>query len=273
MRSVCGTAALAAFDMSTELRTRAVVGMGLIVLALGALLAGGVIFWMLLATAGVLMQGEWAALTGATADQRKASMFAISIPLALLCPLAAGIDWPVFVAAVAAFFFVAITSRNGALALGIPYVCVPIASLQFLRAEPPYAYGLLLALWALALVWATDIGAYFAGRSIGGPKLAPRVSPSKTWSGLAGGVLAALVIGFLLYRFAGLPIQLAAASGLLAVAAQLGDLLESAMKRRAGVKDSGTLLPGHGGVMDRLDGVVAAAPLAALLYILLVRGA
>ena len=175
------------------------------------------------------------------------------------------------IAGAAAFFFIAFTSRNVVLALGVPYICVPITALLFLRGQQPYAYGLLLAFWALGLVWATDIGAYFAGRSIGGPKLAPRISPSKTWSGLAGGVLAALVLGFLLHRFAGLPIQLAAASGLLAVAAQLGDLLESAMKRRAGVKDSGTLLPGHGGVMDRLDGVVAAAPLAALCYAVLAQ--
>jgi phosphatidate cytidylyltransferase len=259
--------------MTSELRTRSIVGVALIAMALGAPLAGGIIFWMLLATAGVLMQGEWGDLTRATPEQRKAAMFAVSIPLALLCPLAAGIDWPVLMAGAAAFFFVAFTSRNPALALGIPYICVPITALMFLRGEPPYAYGLLLAFWALGLVWATDIGAYFAGRSIGGPKLAPKVSPSKTWSGLAGGVLAALLLGFLLHRFAGLPIQLAAASGLLAVAAQLGDLLESHMKRRAGVKDSGTLLPGHGGVLDRLDGVVAAAPLAALLYLLLVQGA
>jgi phosphatidate cytidylyltransferase len=143
-------------------------------------------------------------------------------------------------------------------------------ALIFLRQQEPDNFGLLLAFWALALVWATDIGAYFSGRAIGGPKLAPRVSPSKTWAGLGGGVLAALVLGFVLHRFAGLPIQLAAASGLLAVAAQLGDLLESAMKRRAGVKDSGSLLPGHGGVMDRLDGVATAAPLAALLYLFLV---
>ncbi|HUD93736.1 phosphatidate cytidylyltransferase [Sphingobium sp.] len=258
--------------MTSELRTRTIVGVALIAVALGALLAGGLLFWLLLVVAGVLMQGEWGDLTGANPEQRKAAMFAVSIPLALLCPLAAGIDWPVLMAGAAAFFFVAFTSRNMKLALGIPYICVPITALQLLRAEQPYAYGLLLAFWALSLVWATDIGAYFAGRSIGGPKLAPRISPSKTWSGLAGGVLAALVLGFLLHRFAGLPIQMAAASGLLAVAAQLGDLLESHMKRRAGVKDSGTLLPGHGGVMDRLDGVVSTAPLAALLYLILVQG-
>ncbi|WP_088185430.1 phosphatidate cytidylyltransferase [Sphingobium sp. Z007] len=258
--------------MTSELRTRSIVGVALIAVALGALLSGGLIFWTLLVIAGVLMQGEWGDLTGATPEQRKAAMFAVSIPLALLCPYAAGIDWPVLIAGAAAFFFVLFTSRSLKLALGIPYVCLPIVALLFLRGQAPYAYGLLLAFWALGLVWATDIGAYFAGRSIGGPKLAPRVSPSKTWAGLAGGVLAALVLGFLLHRFAGLPIQLAAASGILAVAAQLGDLLESYMKRRAGVKDSGTLLPGHGGVMDRLDGVATAAPLAALLYILLGQG-
>ena len=195
-------------------------------------------------------------------------MFAVSVPLALLCPLAAGLSWTAFTLAVAAFFFVVLVTRSARLSLGIFYVFVPVMALIILRQQQPG--GLLLAFWTLSLVWATDIGAYFAGRSIGGPKLAPRVSPSKTWAGLGGGVLAALILGFVLHRFAGLPIQLAAASGLLAVAAQLGDLLESAMKRRAGVKDSGTLLPGHGGVMDRLDGVVAAAPLAAALYLLLV---
>lgn len=258
--------------MASELRTRSAVGVALIAVTVGALLSGGIIFWILLSVAGVLMQGEWGSLTGASVDQRKAAMFAVSVPLALLCPLAAGIDWPVLIAAAAAFFFVALTSRNVKLACGIVYVCLPVVALQYLRVQPPYTYGLLLTFWALSLVWATDIGAYFAGRTIGGPKLAPRVSPSKTWSGLAGGVLAALVTGFLLHRFADLPVQLAAASGLLAVAAQLGDLFESAMKRRAGVKDSGTLLPGHGGVMDRLDGVVAAAPLAALCYMLLANG-
>ena len=254
--------------MSSELRTRAVVGLLLIALASAALYFGGFFFWLLLVIAGVLMQGEWADLTGASPEHRRLSMFAVSVPLALLCPLAAGLSWTAFTLAVAAFFFVVLVTRSARLSLGIFYVFVPVMALIFLRQQQPG--GLLLAFWTLSLVWATDIGAYFAGRSIGGPKLAPRISPSKTWAGLGGGVLAALILGFVLHRFAGLPIQLAAASGLLAVAAQLGDLLESAMKRRAGVKDSGTLLPGHGGVMDRLDGVVAAAPLAAVLYLLLV---
>ncbi|KEQ55287.1 phosphatidate cytidylyltransferase [Sphingobium chlorophenolicum] len=256
--------------MSSELRTRAIVGILLILVALAALFFGGFLFWTLLSVAGVLMQGEWGDLTGANPENRKLAMFAVSVPLAILCPAAAGVSWLAFGLMAAAFFFVALTSRSVKLALGVPYIVVPVMALLFLRGQAPDTIGLLLTLWALALVWATDIGAYFAGRSIGGPKLAPRVSPSKTWSGLGGGVLAALLVGFLLYRFAGLPVQLAAASGLLAVAAQLGDLFESSMKRRAGVKDSGTLLPGHGGVMDRLDGVVAAAPLAAACYMFLV---
>lgn len=256
--------------MSSELRIRTIVGLFLVFLASTALYFGGYAFWLLLVVAGVLMQGEWADLTSTGSEHRRMSMFAVSVPLALLCPLAAGVSWTTFTLIVAAFFFVMLTARSVRLALGIIYVCVPVMALIFLRQQQPAGLGLLLAFWALALVWATDIGAYFAGRAIGGPKLARRISPSKTWAGLGGGVVAALMLGFVLHRFAGLPSQLAAASGLLAVAAQLGDLLESAMKRHAGVKDSGNLLPGHGGVMDRLDGVATAAPLAALIYLFLV---
>ena len=255
--------------MASELRTRAIVGLALILVAIGALLAGGLLFWLLLVVAGVLMMGEWADLVAVSPEHKRLSMFAVSVPLAILCPLAAGVAPPAFILMVAAFAFLWIVTRALRLALGVIYVCLPVMALLFLRGESPQLWGLLLAFWALGLVWATDIGAYFAGRSLGGPKLAPRVSPSKTWSGLGGGVLAALLLGYALHLFAGLPAQLAAASGLLAVAAQLGDLLESWMKRRAGVKDSGTLLPGHGGVMDRLDGVVTAAPIAALLYLAL----
>jgi phosphatidate cytidylyltransferase len=255
--------------MGSELRTRTIVGLVLILLAVGALLAGGLLFWLLLVVAGVLMMGEWAALAGVSAEHKRLAMFTVSVPLAILCPLAAGVSWLGFVLMMAALFFILIVTRALRLALGVAYVCLPVMALLFLRGQSPQLWGLTLAFWALGLVWATDIGAYFAGRAIGGPKLAPRVSPSKTWAGLGGGVVAALLLGYALHLCAGLPAQLAASSGLLAVAAQLGDLLESWMKRRAGVKDSGTLLPGHGGVMDRLDGVVTAAPIAALLYLAL----
>ena len=248
-----------------DLRIRTTVGLALICLAVGALLAGGVIFWILTAVAGVLMMGEWADLAGARADQKRLSMFAVSVPLAILSPWAAGVSWFAFGLMMAAFFFVTAVTRSLRMGAGTFYVCLPIIALLYLRGQGPGATGLLLCFWALGLVWATDIGAYFAGRRFGGPKLAPRISPSKTWSGLAGGVAAALLFGFILHFWLGLPVRLAAACGILAVAAQGGDLFESSLKRRAGVKDSSNLLPGHGGVMDRLDGVVAAAPLAALL--------
>ena len=119
----------------------------------------------------------------------------------------------------------------------------------------------------MALVWACDTGAYFAGRAIGGPKLAPAISPNKTWAGFVGGVAAAGVFAALLLPL-GLAPPLAIATPLLAAIAQGGDLFESHLKRVAGVKDSGNLLPGHGGILDRLDGLVAVAPVAALLALL-----
>lgn len=241
---------------------RAAVGVALIALALAALFAGGALFWLLTAVAGVLMQAEWADLGKAGAQDRRLSLFAVSVPLAILSPFAAGPSYTAVALMAAAFLFVALICRSARLAAGVYYAAIPIFALLYLRDQP---HGLLLTFWALGLVWATDIGAFFVGRSIGGPKLAPSISPGKTWSGLGGGVVAALLFGFALHFWLGLPIRLAAASGLLAVAAQLGDLFESWLKRRAGVKDSGSLLPGHGGVLDRLDGVVTSAPIAALL--------
>ncbi|QUT04159.1 phosphatidate cytidylyltransferase [Sphingobium phenoxybenzoativorans] len=251
--------------MANELQTRATVGIALICVAIGSLLSGGVVFWILLSIAGVLMQAEWADLTRASAHGKRMSMFAVCVPLAIMSPWAAGPSFLAVGLALGGFLFALVAARSLMTAAGILYISLPVLALLFLREQLPNMNGLLLAFWALGLVWATDIGAYFAGRSIGGPKLAPSVSPSKTWAGLGGGVACALLFGFLLHISAGLPVRLAAASGILAVAAQGGDLFESWLKRRAGVKDSGTLLPGHGGVLDRLDGVATSAPLAALL--------
>ena len=130
--------------------------------------------------------------------------------------------------------------------------------------------GLAIILWLLAVIWATDIGAYFAGRGIGGPKLAPRISPKKTWAGLAGGMIAAGAVG----ATAAIVLDWPNAPGVilfsigLAVIAQGGDLMESAIKRAFKVKDSGSLIPGHGGLLDRLDGLMTAAPSVAAVALI-----
>jgi len=138
------------------------------------------------------------------------------------------------------------------------------------------AHGALELAWCLAVVWASDIGAYFVGRTLRGPKLAPRISPGKTWSGLAGGLAAAVVVGAgWTGAFAAAPSALRLGLAALAVAAAgaVGDLAESALKRYAGVKDSGHILPGHGGLFDRLDSVLFALPVAALLIGMMERPA
>lgn len=143
---------------------------------------------------------------------------------------------------------------------GLVYVAVPCACLVWLRSEPE---GGVLVLTILFIVWATDIGAYFAGRMIGGPKLAPAISPNKTWAGLGGGVVAAAIITAIATSFAPFPTRVSDGlliGGALAVLGQAGDLFESWLKRRAGVKDSGNLIPGHGGLLDRVDGLILTVP-------------
>ncbi|MBX6321213.1 MAG: phosphatidate cytidylyltransferase, partial [Rhodospirillaceae bacterium] len=143
--------------------------------------------------------------------------------------------------------------------VGVLYVGLSCLAILWLRAEP--AAGLATVLWLLALVWATDIAAFAAGRRRGGPKLAPAISPGKTWSGLAGGVAAAAAVGAAAawLRPGTGPAVLAALSAGLAVVEQLGDLFESAVKRRFGVKDSSAIIPGHGGFLDRVDGLMAVS--------------
>lgn len=146
-------------------------------------------------------------------------------------------------------------SRAALMLLGPVAILGAMAGLWFLRDY----LGMTAALWVFGMVWATDIGAYFAGRAFGGARLAPRISPSKTWSGLFGGMVAALVVGSTVADrggIVGVPLWIGLVMGLVA---QLGDLGESWMKRRAGVKDSAKLIPGHGGLFDRVDGLLPVA--------------
>jgi len=149
--------------------------------------------------------------------------------------------------------------------LGVAYILFPIGGMLVLRHGP---HGFWLTLWTLAIVWATDIFAYFSGRYFGGPKLSPSISPSKTWSGLVGGVVAAGVVGPIIASQANLPMACYLLGAPLGLLSQGGDLFESWVKRQAGVKDSGSIIPGHGGVLDRLDGVVPVATTMGLMRVL-----
>lgn len=146
---------------------------------------------------------------------------------------------------------------------GFVYAALAALALLWIRERADSADGLRLVLWVFIVVWSVDIGAYFSGRAIGGPKLAPSISPGKTWAGFYGGVAAATLLGGAWALSARLHLALLLLGPLFAAAAQGGDLFESWMKRRAGVKDSGRWLPGHGGVFDRVDGLLPVAILTA----------
>jgi len=190
----------------------------------------------------------------------------VLIALALLTAVLGGTLFAVFVAAIATAMFYEWTRLVRGWGVvwyvsGFVYALVPALALLWIRERD--AHGLDLLLWAFIVTWATDIGAYFAGRRFGRRKLAPSISPGKTVEGLYGGIAAATIFGGAWALATGLGHALLALAPVLALAAQGGDLFESSMKRRAGVKDSGSWLPGHGGVLDRLDGLVPVAVLTA----------
>ncbi|OYY63932.1 phosphatidate cytidylyltransferase [Sphingomonas sp. 28-62-11] len=248
-----------------ELATRIVVGFALVGFALFVLWLGGIAFWLVVTIIGIGMLREWADLAKADLATRRMMLFALSVPLAIMSPMAAGPQFFALGLIAAAAVFILVSTRQSMLALGIIYTGLPVLALLLIRKQPD---GLLFTIWAMALVWMCDIGAFFVGRAFGGPRLAPSISPNKTWAGFVGGIVAAAAFGAILHVGWGLPWRLTLATPLLAVAAQGGDLYESWLKRQAGVKDSGSMLPGHGGLMDRLDGLIPVAPIAAFLVML-----
>lgn len=186
------------------------------------------------------------------------------IAAALLAAVVGGNVFAVLVAGIATLMFYEWTRivRGWGAAWylsGFIYALVPALALLWIRERA----GLNLLIWAFIVTWSTDIGAYFAGRSFGKRKLAPSISPNKTVEGLIGGMVAATIFGGAWALATGLGAGLLALAPVLAIAAQAGDLFESRMKRQAGVKDSGNWLPGHGGALDRLDGLVPVAVLTA----------
>jgi phosphatidate cytidylyltransferase len=255
---------------SGELMLRVGSALVLAPLALGTAYLGGwpfALFWSL-AAIGVFW--EWSTLV-AGSERRSVVMVggaALVIALALAAAgrlMGAGV---VTVLGTAATAPIAPAQQRGWVAAGMPYAgAIGIAPIA-LRSDSEDGFVALIFLFAI--VWTTDIVAYFVGRLIGGPKLLPRVSPKKTWSGAVGGLAAAVLAAIAVAGMAGLSglSSIALVAAVLSVAAQAGDLFESRLKRKFGAKDSGHLIPGHGGLMDRLDGFVLAAAVAAMLGIL-----
>jgi phosphatidate cytidylyltransferase len=260
--------------LSTELGTRAISALVLGILALAAAFAGGWLFVLFWLAAGIAVACEWIAVS--RCEPRLPLQVLLGGGLAALSVLyLGGVTLGVaFLVALLVSALVVVVARRPRdrlwAASGFFYALVICVVPPLVRDRPDL--GLVGLLWMFAVVWTADVAAYFTGRRLGGPKLWPRISPKKTWSGFLGGVLAGTVSG-LLVAAAGqefgwvAPAGFAAtaiASAVAAVASQVGDLGESALKRRFDVKDSSHIIPGHGGVMDRLDGFWAVAALTGI---------
>jgi phosphatidate cytidylyltransferase len=242
-------------DFRVRLASAAVLGP----IALFCVWHGGWAWACFIAAALVGLGFEWARLANITLP----SVFLPCLLLAVwVCEITGG--WLPGLLAVLVMTAAARLATGWFAAAGIPYAGLGGIALLWLRLQPEH--GLHDTMFLVIVVWGTDIGAYLVGRIVGGAKMAPKISPGKTWSGGIGGLLAGGFAGALLagqgrgLDFAALP-----AAFLLSIFAQAGDLLESAIKRKLGVKDSGRSIPGHGGLFDRLDGFLAAAPVAAIL--------
>jgi len=231
---------------------------------------GGPLLPIVTVLAAAVMAWEWGRLCGAGTLGRSGAAVISVVAGAVIMAVLGGVVPGISLALIGAVVVLAIgwdeREREAPwLAAGALWVALPCVLLLWLAQSE--SAGRMTLLWIFAVVWATDIGAYAIGRWLGGPLLAPRWSPRKTWAGLIGGVGCAAMAGWATARVLGtspvLPLTLVSAG--LAIVEQFGDLAESVAKRRFGVKDASSLIPGHGGLLDRLDGLLAVIPAVALL--------
>lgn len=244
-----------------QLRVISAIVLAVVVLALTWL--GGLPFRLLAAVIALAMFYEWCAMSRTVSNGAYQWLSAILFGMAMLvmvAGVAAGVVWAVFAAVVVISAVTGLIRGQGTwTTLGVIYAGLSGISLALLRGTD--AAGLIAILFLFATVWATDILAYFVGRAVGGPKLAPAISPGKTWSGAIGGTLGGVIAGGTVAAWSGAAglAEIVPVALFLSIVSQAGDLFESWVKRRHGVKDSSHLIPGHGGVMDRVDGLVVAA--------------
>jgi phosphatidate cytidylyltransferase len=238
--------------------------------ALAAVWFGAPFFLALIALGAGGMAWEWARLSGATAAPAQGTLIATALA-AVLATAAGAAPVGIVIAGLGAVVVWAVSAVTKArapfwTAAGTLWLVLPCVAILWVAAGVP---GRAAIFWLFAVVWVSDIGAYAAGRAFGGPRLAPRLSPNKTWAGALGGLIGSGLVGFgAAWLLGGSTAMVVAASLVLSVAAQLGDLAESLAKRKFGVKDSGGMIPGHGGLLDRLDSLLTAAAVQGLMLLL-----
>jgi phosphatidate cytidylyltransferase len=258
-----------------ELALRVLSAIVLAPLALVIAYLGGWLFVMFWGIAAIGVWWEWSRLVAGPAAGPAFAAGVIALALASLLAGAGRFALAAGVIALGAIVAAALLPSGRRLwtALGVGYAGTVLVAPVTLRHDPDYGFFAIVFLFSV--VWVTDVMAYVVGRLIGGPKLAPRLSPHKTWSGALGGAAAAVIAGVATARAAGLDgwMMIAVVGFGLSVSSQAGDIFESSIKRRHGAKDASHLIPGHGGLMDRLDGFIAAALAAALLGVLRAGGA
>ncbi len=250
---------------SAELVKRVISGLVFAAIAIGLAWAGLVYFALLVLAISLVMSWEWARVVRARDFDLTLLVHAVAMIAAVALTVAGLAALGLAVVMIAAIIVLPLEFGQRPLfaAAGVFYTGLPAVAILWLRSSEPM--GFLAVLLIFLTVWATDTAAFLAGRLIGGPKLLPSISPNKTWSGLAGGVLAASLTAGLTGYATGNPVPALAALGLvMGLVAQAGDLIESAVKRTFGAKDASNLIPGHGGFMDRLDGIVTVSVAAAL---------
>ena len=249
---------------SRNLLVRVVAALVLAPIAVAIAYAGGWLWTVLVTVMVIGLYLEWLAIVGTARQMRVVVPGVVGLATAGCCLAFGRIDASLVLLALG-FAGVALFSpeRRGWTATGFGYAAAAQMASVLVRLDQLWGFVALILIFLV--VWVTDIGGYFAGRGIGGPKLWPRVSPNKTWAGAVGGFAASLVVaaGFAMFGL-GRTGPLLVLGAALSIVSQFGDLFESAVKRRFGVKDSSHIIPGHGGLLDRLDGFVAAVVLAAI---------
>ncbi len=257
---------------------RVIAALVMLPVVIGALWAGYPFVDVLTLIVGVLLSWEWCNMVPNRNPATYTSAYIVSLAVSLLIYDVMMVSTTIVLVGLCVWLKARKEQHRFLLTLGVPYVSIGVGALLWLYRDVfiYHPYNFYMTLWFFVMVWAMDIGGYVVGSTLKGPKLAPKISPNKTWAGLIGGIAFAVLASLLYFYILSLPGVMkingdaqtffAILGGLIAAVSQIGDLIESAIKRKLGLKDSSNLIPGHGGVFDRIDGLIFAAPFVCWLF-------